>query len=146
MGVNARALPASVRRRVVPALDDRPKPKRRPAQNGVLARAGVGSELELLLLNRLMLARLPEPERQFQFCPTRQWRSDFAYPVARLLIECDGGAYIQGRHTRGKGFEEDCVKLSTAAALGYRVIRVTRTHIQSGQAVELIRLALGVNR
>lgn len=145
MGINPRALPVHVKS-LIPGHDSAPKPKRRPAQRGVLARAGVESELELLLLNRLMLARLPEPERQFKFCPTRGWRSDFAYPAARLLIECDGGAYVQGRHTRGKGFEEDCVKLSTAAALGYRVIRVTRTHIQSGQAVELIRLALGVSR
>ncbi len=63
-------------------------------------------------------------------------------PGAYLLIEVDGGAYTQGRHTRGKGFEEDCVKLSTAAALGYRVVRVTGTHIRSGEAVHLIAQAL----
>jgi len=105
---------------------------------------GVDSELEMMLLVRLERAGLPVPVHQFRFCPTRKWHADMAYPSAMLLIEVDGGAYTQGRHTRGKGFEEDCVKLSTAAALGYRVVRVTGTHIRSGEAVRLIAQALGL--
>ena len=100
------------------------------------------SELESILMNRIGIAGLPFPERQFRFCSTRRWRADFAYPSARLLIEVDGGAYIGGRHTRGRGFEADCEKTSTAAALGFRVIRLTGRMVKSGVAVELIRQAL----
>lgn len=106
-------------------------------------RSGAESELEMILANRIEIAGLPTPERQFRFCETRRWRADFAYPSASLLIEVDGGAYVAGRHTRGAGFEADCEKASTAAALGYRVIRVTGRMVKSGMAVELIRQALG---
>jgi very-short-patch-repair endonuclease len=106
--------------------------------------AGVASELEALLLNRLERAGLPVPVGQFRFCPTRRWRADFAYPASMLLIEADGGTWSGGRHVRGSGFEADCEKTSAAAALGYRVIRVTRKMIQSGLAVELIAQALGI--
>lgn len=100
------------------------------------------SELETLLLNRLERAGLPVPDQQFRFCPTRRWRADFAYPSDRLLIEVDGGIYSGGRHTRGSGFEADCEKTSTAAAMGYRVIRVTRRMIEDGRAAALIQQAL----
>ncbi len=102
----------------------------------------MGSEPEWILLGRLERAGLPTPFAQFRFCPTRRWRSDFAYPEANLLIEVEGGVWTRGRHVRGKGFTADCEKYSTAAALGYRVIRVTPDMIESGQAVALISQAL----
>ena len=105
---------------------------------------GIGSDAELALLVRIEAAELPKPVHQFKFCPTRRWHADMAYPAAMLLIEVDGGAYVAGRHTRGAGFEADCIKQSTAAALGYRVIRVTPRQIKSGEAVRLIAQALGV--
>lgn len=64
----------------------------------------------------------PDLEREYQFCPTRQWRAD--YRVGNLLIELDGGVWNGGRHTRGQGFIDDCFKLNTAVMLGYRVIRI----------------------
>ncbi len=103
---------------------------------------GFSSELEMILANRLAIAGLPVPEYQFKFCSTRRWRADMAYPAAMLLIEADGGTWSGGRHVRGKGFESDCEKTSTAAAMGYRVIRLTRTMIEDGRAVALIRQAL----
>jgi very-short-patch-repair endonuclease len=103
---------------------------------------GYASELEAVLANRIAKAGLPAPAVQYRFCPTRRWRADFAYPDAMLLIEADGGTWSGGRHVRGKGFEADCEKTSTAAALGYRVIRVTREMIEDGRAVRLIAQAL----
>lgn len=100
--------------------------------------------LEAILLNRITLAGLPTPAAQFRFHPARRWRADFAYPDQKLLIEVDGGSWIGGRHTTGTGFEADCEKTSWAAALGYRVIRVTGSQIKRGLAVELIRLALEI--
>jgi hypothetical protein len=64
----------------------------------------------------------PPLETEFYFCTGRQWRAD--YRVGNVLIELEGGAYTQGRHTRGSGFVEDCFKYNTAAMLGYSVIRI----------------------
>jgi very-short-patch-repair endonuclease len=109
---------------------------------GVRSHKTAGSGLESYLLLSMRASGLPEPEQQFKFCPTRRWRADFAFPAARLLVEVDGGAYVGGRHTRGAGFEADCEKASTAAALGWRVIRVTGRMVKSGQATALIADAL----
>jgi len=64
---------------------------------------------------------------EYRFAPPRRWRFDFAWPDgARLVaVELDGGAYTQGRHTRGAGYEADCRKLNAAAVLGWRVLRFT---------------------
>lgn len=62
---------------------------------------------------------------QHAFHPTRKWRFDFAWPDAKLALEVDGGTFSGGRHTRGKGFEEDCIKLNEAAKLGWFVLRAT---------------------
>lgn len=68
----------------------------------------------------------PELEKEFQFCPDRQWRADYMFKVGKqnYLVELDGGVYSRGRHTRGPGYVEDCFKLNTATLLGYRVIRI----------------------
>jgi len=55
----------------------------------------------------------------------RDWRFDFAWPVAKVAVECEGGVFIRGRHTRGAGYSGDCAKYNAAAALGWTVIRVT---------------------
>jgi hypothetical protein len=43
-----------------------------------------------------------------------------------------------GRHTRGKGFIEDCNKYNEAVMLGWRVIRVTTEMVKSGEAMAYI--------
>jgi very-short-patch-repair endonuclease len=86
---------------------------------------------------------LPVPERQFRFYPLRRWTVDFAWvPPAALIVEVEGGSWSSGRHTRGKGFEEDCRKYATAVLLGWRVLRVTTAMVKSGEAVRLVRQAL----
>lgn len=88
--------------------------------------------------------RLPdELEYQFALSIGRRYRAD-AFYRPDLLVEVDGGTFAPGpgRHNTGSGFEEDCRKLSTAAALGYRVVRVTGAMIRNGDAIKLIRDAL----
>lgn len=82
------------------------------------------------------------PLREYRFHPTRKWRFDIAWPTKMVAVEVDGGAWIGGRHTSGSGFEADCVKLSTAAAMGWRVLRVTPRMIRDGVALTLIEQAL----
>ena len=45
---------------------------------------------------------------------------------------------MSGRHTRGSGFEADCVKYAEAMLLGYRVLRVTPAMIADGRAVDYV--------
>jgi hypothetical protein len=93
------------------------------------------------MLQQLALAGLPECVREYRFHPTRRWRWDLAWPEHRLALELHGGIWSAGRHTRGLGFSNDCVKYSEAAVLGWRVLHATGDHVKSGQAVQWVRTA-----
>ena len=111
----------------------------------ILRSHGVESQLELLLLNRLERAGLPVGEAQYRFVPGRQFRWDRAYPDHKVAIEVQGGTWTPGgAHSRGSGIARDCLKFSLGAALGWRLLPLTKQMIESGQAVELIAQALGV--
>lgn len=77
-------------------------------------------------------------EREYRFCPLRRWRFDFVLAGSNsermLAIEVEGGAWTQGRHTRGKGFEADIRKYNEAAKLGWVVIRFTPNMIIRGES------------
>jgi hypothetical protein len=72
---------------------------------------------------------------EYHFAPDRDWRFDRCHPYARVYIEIDGGTWgvinpqtgkrMPGRHTTGKGFRDDCIKLNAAAALGWIGFRLT---------------------
>lgn len=74
----------------------------------------------------------PEGERQ------RLWRFDFAHVESRTAVEVDGGAFTQGRHTRGRGFEQDLEKLNTAQAQGWHVYRLTERLIDEGWVERIV--------
>lgn len=82
--------------------------------------------------------------RELVFAPPRRWRADFAFPRHKLLVECDGGTWVQGRHTRPQGFARDAEKMNAAQLLGYRVLRFTGEQVRSGEALALIEQALSV--
>lgn len=83
------------------------------------------TDAEAAFLTRWRQLGGPELARELRFHPKRRWRFDFAFENANVAIEVDGGAYSQGRHTRGAGYEADCEKLNTAALHGWTVFRVT---------------------
>lgn len=66
----------------------------------------------------------PELEKEFRFHPTRRWRADFAHLESRILIEIEGGIYVNGRHNRGAGFAADLEKYLEASLAGWRVVRL----------------------
>jgi hypothetical protein len=66
---------------------------------------------------------LPIPTAEFRFHSVRRWRFDYCFPLQKLAIEIEGGAYTRGRHTRGKGFIGDMAKYNAALLMGYRVLR-----------------------
>jgi hypothetical protein len=86
---------------------------------------------------------LPVGVPEFAFHETRKWRADRAWLDARVLVEIDGGAFKHGRHTRGQGFENDCVKYAEAMVRGYRVLRVTTKMVKDGRAVHYLARLLG---
>lgn len=100
------------------------------------------THLEDKLLMQIQNSKLPLPEREYKFHPTRRWRFDFAYLDAMIAIEVEGGVWNQGRHTRPSGFEGDCEKYNEAAICGWSIIRVTGKMINSGMAIDQISRAI----
>ena len=77
-------------------------------------------------------------ERQFKIHPDRRFLADFFLPKPQIVVEIDGGGYVNGRHSRGKGMERDCEKSAYIAQMPARLIRVTPKHIRSGEALRWI--------
>lgn len=89
-------------------------------------------------LNLQMRAVKIQFEREYRFHDTRKWRFDFAMPDIKLAVEVEGGLYINGRHNRGKGYEDDLEKYGEAMKLGWTVYRCGPRMIKNGQALETI--------
>lgn len=82
------------------------------------------------------------PEREYRFAPPRRWRFDLAWPELKLAVEVEGGTFVSGRHSRGKGYEADCEKYAEALIAGWRVLRVTPHMIEDGRAVGFLERLL----
>lgn len=100
------------------------------------------SALEEAFAVQLRAAGLPEPVREYRFAPPRRWRADFAFPELKILIECEGGGWVNGRHTRGAGFEADLIKYTHASLHGWTVLRFSGSAIKSGDALRTTMLAI----
>jgi very-short-patch-repair endonuclease len=103
------------------------------------------SKLEADFIKLLKQTGLPRPnEFEFMFAKEigRKWRADFAYTEngMRLLIEIEGGEFINGRHNRN--LRGDAEKYNNAVLLGYRVLRFTGSMLKSGEAMETMQRAL----
>lgn len=96
---------------------------------------------------------LPQPVREYRFAKSigRRWRFDFAFfsPLDdaldyRVAVEIEGlvvrrinGQMVTtGRHANVAGFREDCRKYSTAAELGWTVLRFEQSMVRSREAIE----------
>jgi very-short-patch-repair endonuclease len=79
---------------------------------------------------------------EFHFATDRKWRFDYCLPEFKLAIESEGGIYSGGRHTRGKGYENDLEKYNRATADGWILIRVTPSQLLTSETIELIKKAI----
>lgn len=100
------------------------------------------SVLEDTLALHLKSARLPLPQREYVFHPTRKWRLDFAWPERLIGVEVDGGTYQRGAHSRHWGQKRDAQKQNAAMLQGWALFRFTSDMIQSGEALETLQIAL----
>lgn len=91
---------------------------------------------------QIQALKLPKPELEYKFHPTRKWRADFAWPAWRVIIEVEGAVFAGGRHTRGRGFEADCLKYNAATELGWRVFRFSTGQVNQGYAMQLLQRVL----
>ncbi|MCP4342087.1 MAG: hypothetical protein GY799_25195 [Desulfobulbaceae bacterium] len=121
------------------------------------------SGLELKLGGQLQLLGVPEYRTEYRFAAIHvalgyglrkrlalaglnDWRFDMAWPNMKFAVEIEGGAWVHGRHTRGKGFEDDLVKYHHGKRLGWDIYRCSGKLIDSGEAAILIRDILKMRR
>lgn len=78
-----------------------------------------------LLLSLLKEAGFKAPVPEFRFNPDRRWKFDYAWPDEKIAVEIEGGVWIRGRHSRGKGMIADMEKYNWATLHGWKVLRYT---------------------
>ena len=75
---------------------------------------------------------------EFRFFEERKWRFDYACEKYKVAIEVEGGAFTNGRHTRGTGFIGDMEKYNKAAELGWIVLRYTPSQMNEAKTFDQI--------
>src|SRR5690348_16347076 len=88
----------------------------------------------------------------YKFHATRKWELDVAeYTLPldqqrpKIAVEIEGASWVNGRHTRGKGFERDCEKYAEAQIAGFIIFRVTTEQALAGYAKDIVRRYLDAN-
>ena len=76
-------------------------------------------------------------ERETVVIPGRRFRVDFL--IDRLVVECEGGIWIKGGHSTGKGITRDIEKGNLLTLNGYSVLRFTKDMINDGTALKQIK-------
>lgn len=104
----------------------------------------IRSDGERALETQLRQIQAPAWSIEHRFDSARMWRFDFAWPELLVAVEVEGGAWSEGRHVRGDGFERDCAKYNEAAIQGWLVIRVTTDQVERGEAIGWIQRAIWV--
>ena len=103
------------------------------------------SELnEKIFYELLKKERLTVPMKEYRFCE-RRWRFDYAFPEYKIALEIEGGVWINGRHTRGKGYINDCEKYNRATILGWKVLRIVPNMLICYETIQLIKQAINNN-
>jgi len=83
-------------------------------------------------------------EREFYFARPRRWRSDFRIVGTKILVEYEGGLFMEsgGAHKAVGNILRDIQKYNAAAIAGWTLIRITPKFIPDGQALKWVEDAL----
>ena len=76
--------------------------------------------------------------RELQFHPGRKWRFDYALEDLQIALEAEGGVFNGRRHIRPKGVREDMEKYNEAQCLGWTVIRVPSSEVNTLATLRLL--------
>ena len=100
------------------------------------------SKLEEAFAETLLQHKLPTSITQYRFASPRRWSFDFAWPDMRIVVEIEGGTWVNGRHSTGIGFGKDCEKYNAATLMGWRVFRFTTNHLKTLYPIQLLKSCL----
>ena len=89
---------------------------------------------------------IPEPTQEYKFYASRKWRFDFAWLDEYVAVEVEGGIWVRGRHTRGKGYLADMEKYNEAVLLGWKILRYPPDVMESVKVAASIRKLIFNNR
>lgn len=82
------------------------------------------------------VSKLTGADYEFEYkfaAPERQWRSDIAFPAAKVAVEIDGGIWTYGRHNRAASMLDDMEKGNGYAARGWLVFHTPWEWIDGGR-------------
>jgi very-short-patch-repair endonuclease len=94
------------------------------------------SNLELSLQSQLEASGI-KFVTEAMVIPGRRFRVDFL--IDRLVVECEGGIWIKGGHSTGKGITRDIEKGNLLTLNGFCVLRFTKDMINNGTALKQIK-------
>lgn len=123
-----------------------PQASRKPVRRPFAPQQSQKSQLEEAFANQVKVLGLPKPKREFKFHGERGWRFDFAWPDRKVAVEIEGGIWVNGGHSRGKAFMDDCEKYNEAALEGWMVLRIVVNHIRSGSGFQWLQRALAARQ
>ena len=98
----------------------------------------MSSPLEDLLAEQLTCEGI-EFTREYKFLPDRRFRADFAIIQPRVLVEIQGGRWMEhGGHNTGGGLARDYEKSNLAQLAGWRYLQFTAEDVSEGRACDVI--------
>lgn len=95
----------------------------------------------------LEAAGLPAPEREVRFIPGRQFKADYLFRAAKVIVEREGGlwspeARAQAAHAMPLKIMRDMEKANLAQLEGFKYFRYTPKQLDSGEALPVLRILL----
>lgn len=78
---------------------------------------------------------------EFYFSPERLYRLDYAIPDLKIGIEVNGGVWSKGNsgHSSGTGIMRDYEKSNLAQTLGWKILSVVPSQMDSLEIIALVR-------
>ena len=102
------------------------------------------SDLEENFAFQLNALGLTDYVREYHAIEGRRFLWDFCFEAERLLVEINGGTFTKGGHSTGLGIRRDYEKNNLAQLAGWRCLMFDGEAVRSGEAVEIVRKALGL--
>jgi hypothetical protein len=91
---------------------------------------------------------LPTPEREARFIEGRQFRADYLFRAARVIVEREGGIWskdprAQAAHARPLKIIRDMEKANLAQFAGFKYFRYTPAQLDSGACLPELKILMG---